>query len=206
MILAQILDVIDLGLLVLDRDCRVRYWNRWLVSHSGIPAERIKGASLFDFFPHLNNKQFRRNFQAIVTFGNCYFFPQKLYEYIFPFKPVGNFSSEIEYMQQSCVMGPVRGEGNSIDYVYVTVKDVTETHIYETKLTSALFSLLERNISREAVPPEVQSVLSELLTYSGDEFLARHFSPGAADQKGVEAVIETQIDEILSAVTKKPTS
>lgn len=202
MILDQILDMIDLGLVILDNKFRVRYWNRWLTSHSGISAKEIKGASIFDFYPDLNNKKFLRNFKAIIAFGNCYFFPQKLYEYIFPFKPANNFVSEIDYMQQSCIMGPLRNNKNVIEYVYITVKDVTEAHIYETKLTSALFSLLEKNVNEENMPPAVQSVLSELLSSSSDEFLAKHSSP-QQDKKDVTTVIEEQIDEILSAVTQK---
>ncbi len=201
MVLAQILDVIDIGLLILDKECRVRYWNRWLASHSGIPPQRIKGASLFDFFPHLNNKKFIRNFQAILTFGNCYFFPQKLYDYIFPFKPASSFANEVDYIQQNCVMGPLR-ENSSIEYVYVTVKDVTESHIYETKLTSALFSLLEKNADQGDMPPPVQSVLAELLSTSGDKMLAK-YAPSQKGQKNIDALIEAQIDEIFSVINKR---
>ena len=200
--LTQILDVIDIGLLILDKDCRVHYWNRWLASHSGIPFKKIKGALLFDFFPHLNNKKFLRNFHAILTLGNCYFFPRKLYDYIFPFKPSSNFINEIEYMQQNCVMGALRGDKNEIEYVYMTVKDVTETHLYETKLTSALSTLLGKSVSKRGSTGPRHSVLEELFSDSGDGFLSRHVSPQKG-QKDVDAVIEEQIDEILSFITKK---
>ena len=202
MILEQIFDMIDVGLVILDNKFRVRYWNRWLASHSGIPVKDIKGASIFDFYPHLNNKKFLRNFKAIFTFGNCYFFPQKLYDYIFPFKPESNFVSEIDCMQQSCIMGPLRNDNNVIEYVYISIRDVTEAHIYETKLTSALFSLLEKNVKKETMPAAVQSVLSELLSFSGDEFLAKHSAPQKG-KKDIATVIEEQIDEILSAVMVK---
>jgi hypothetical protein len=202
MISGQIFEMIDVGLVVLDKNFRVRFWNRWMASHSGISAQEIKGESIFDNYPHLNNKKFLRNFKAIFAFGNCYFFPQKLYEYIFPFKPESNFVSEIDYMQQSCIMGPLRNEKNVIEYAYISVKDVTEVHIYETKLTSALFSLMEKNVKKESMPEAVQSVLSELLSYSGDEFLAKHSKPQKG-KKDIATVIEEQIDEILSAVYVK---
>ena len=200
--LAQILDVIDIGLLVLDKDCRVQYWNRWLASHSGIHFNKIEGALLFDFFPHLNNKKFLRNFEAILTFGNCYFFPRKLYDYIFPFKPSSNFANEIDYMQQNCVMGALRDDNNEIEYVYMTVKDVTETHLYETKLSSALFNLLGKNVSKRGSTGPVPSVLDELLSASGDGPLSGHVSP-EKDQKEIDAVIEEQIDDILSFIAEK---
>ena len=200
--LAKILDVIDIGFLILDKDCRVRYWNRWLASHSGIPFKKIRGALLFNFFPHLNNKKFLRNFQAILTFGNCYFFPRKLYDYIFPFNPSSNFANEIDYMQQNCVMGALRGDKNEIKYVYMTVKDVTETHLYETKLTSALNSLLGKNVSKKESSRPMHSVLDDLLSDPGDGFLARHVLPQKS-QKDTDADIEEQIDEIIDFLNQK---
>ena len=201
MISDQIFNMIDVGLVVLDKKFRVRYWNRWMASHSGISAKEIKGVSIFDHYPQLNNKKFLRNFKAIYTFGNCYFFPQKLYDYIFPFRPESNFVSEIDYMQQSCMMGPLRNEKNAIDFVYISIKDVTEAHIYETKLTSALFSLLEKK-EKKSMSPAVQSVLSELFSYSGDAFLAKPSTPQKG-KKDTASAIEEQIDEILSAIYVK---
>ena len=202
MISDQIFNMVDIGLVVLDKEFRVRYWNRWMALHSGISPKEIKGVSLFEKYPHLNNKKFLRNFKAIFAFGNCYFFPQKLYDYIFPFKPESNFVSEIDYMQQNCIMGPLRNEKNVIEYAYISVRDVTEAHIYETKLTSALFSLMEKNVKKEGMPSDVQSVLAELLSSSGDEFLAKHSTPQKG-KKDIATAIEEQIDEILSAVFVK---
>ena len=202
MISDQIFNMIDVGLLVLDKKSRVRYWNRWIALHSGISASEIKGKSLFDYYPNLNNKKFLRNFKAVLAFGNCYFFPQKLYDYIFPFKPERAFVSEIEYMQQSCTMGPLRNSNNAIEYVYISVKDVTEAYVYETKLTSALFHVLGKNMKKDDMPNDVQSVLSDLLSSSGD----KSQSSDSQTRKGkndIASAIEEQIDDILSAVSLK---
>lgn len=37
--LAQIFDTVNIGLVVLDREIRVRYWNRWMAARSGIPSD-----------------------------------------------------------------------------------------------------------------------------------------------------------------------
>jgi transcriptional regulator with PAS, ATPase and Fis domain len=199
MIFNQIFDMIDIGLVILDKDLKVRYWNRWLASHSGIAAREIKGSSLFDFYPHLQEKRFLRNFKAVISLGNCYFFPQKQFGYIFPFKPQSSFVSEIDYMQQSCIMGPLRDSKNSIEYAYISVKDVTEAHIFERKVTTALFALVDKKEDKEKIPPPVQSVLSELLSFSGDEFLAKYVPPQQGT-KSIASVIEKNIGEIISPV------
>lgn len=201
MIFNQIFDMIDVGLVILDKNLMVRYWNRWLASHSGITAREIKGSSIFDFYPHLQDKKFLRNFKAVSTLGNCYFFPQKQFGYIFPFRPESNFVSEIDYMQQSCIMGPIRDSKNSIEYVYISVKDVTEAIIFERKVTSALFALVDKKDDREKMPPPVQSVLSELLSFSGDEFLSKHV-PSRQGEKHIASVIEEKIGGIISTGNK----
>lgn len=201
MIFNQIFDMIDVGLVILDKNLMVRYWNRWLASYSGITAREINGSSLFDFYPHLQDKKFLRNFKAVSTLGNCYFFPQKQYGYIFPFRPQSNFVSEIDYMQQSCIMGPLRDSKNSIEYVYISVKDVTEAHIFERKITSALFALVDKKDNREKMPAPVQSVLAELLSLSGDDYSDNH-APSQPGAKDIASVIEKKIGEIISPVKK----
>jgi hypothetical protein len=195
----QILDTLDTGLVILDREFGVRYWNRWLAIHSDIPPRKIKGNCIFNYYPDLNNKKFQRNFKAVITFGNHYFFPQKLYGYIFPFKPESNFVSDINYMQQSCIMGPLRNKEKKIEYVYISVKDVTETYIYETSLASALLTLLEKYVDKKDMPAAAaQSILSELLPASSEELLAKHTKP--QKNKDTHALIGDQIVEILSEI------
>ncbi len=134
MILQQIFDAINLGLVILDRDLKIQEWNRWMEVHSGIEADKIKNSSIFDTFPHLNNPKFTRSCKSVFTFGNFCFFSQKLHHYLFPFKTKSLSEINFEYMQQSCAMGPLRDENNNIKYLFIYVQDMTEVAIYEHKL------------------------------------------------------------------------
>lgn len=134
MIFAQIFDMLDVGIVILDRDLNVFKWNRWMAAHSRIPSEEIVGKPLFSFYPELNIPSFVRNCKSVFTFGNFAFFSQKLHKYIFPFKAYNILGSNFEFMQQSCTIGPLRDENNEIEYIYLTVQDVTEVAAYEAKL------------------------------------------------------------------------
>lgn len=199
MILNQILDTIDIGLVILDKDFKVRYWNRWMAMHSGIAFQEIKGVSIFEFYPHLKNKKLLRNFKAVINLGNHYFFPQKLYGYLFPFRPESNFIKDINHMQQSCTMGPLRDDKKVIQYAYISVKDVTEAYIYETNLASALLTLLEKYVEKNDMPAEeAQSILDELLPTTSGEVMAKHSKP--PKDKDTHAVIGDQLVDILSEI------
>ena len=134
MIFAQIFDMIDVGIVILDKDLKIYKWNRWMELHSRITSGEIIGHCIFDFFPNLNNPRFLKSYKSVLTFGNFCFFSQKLHHYLFAFKPVSSFSSKFKYMQQNSTMGPLRNENNSIQYIYITVQDVTEIAVYEQKL------------------------------------------------------------------------
>ncbi len=132
--LQQIFNTVNIGLVILDTELKVRLWNRWMSLQSGVAEESIVGTPLFDTFPSLNNQRFLRNCKSVLTFGNFIFFSQKLHGYLFPFKAPHSIESRFEFMQQSCTMGPIRGEGGKVDSLFLFIQDVTELATYERKL------------------------------------------------------------------------
>lgn len=133
-LLVQIFDTVNIGVVTLDTELRVQYWNKWMELHSGILASQIIGAPLFEYYPNLNNVRFAKNCKAVLSFGNFSFFSQKLHRYLFPFKPEGSFGNTFEFMQQSCTMGPLRDHDNSVNSLFLIVQDVTELAVSEQRL------------------------------------------------------------------------
>lgn len=134
MILNQIFDAINLGIVILDTELRIQKWNRWMEIHSGIEADDVIGKSALESFPNLDNAKFIRSCKSVFSFGNFCFFSQKLHGYLFPFKSSSYVGSEFEFMQQSCAMGPLRDENNEIKNLFIYIQDVTEVAVYEQKL------------------------------------------------------------------------
>jgi len=134
MILNQIFDAINLGIVILDADLKIQSWNRWMEIHSGIEAGDVVGKPALESFPNLDNPRFIRSCKSVFSFGNFCFFSQKLHGYLFPFKSSSYVGSEFKYMQQSCAMGPLRDENNQIKCLFIYVQDVTEVAVYERKL------------------------------------------------------------------------
>lgn len=132
--LSQIFGSVNLGLVVLDRDLSIRYWNAWMARHSGIPVTQAEGANLFDLYPGLDTPKFHRNRRAVLTFGTYAYFSQKLHRYLFPFPLSGALGTWFSHMQQSCTLGPIRDEAGGISGFYILVQDVTELALTEQKL------------------------------------------------------------------------
>ncbi len=132
--LRQIFETVNIGLVILDRDLKIRTWNRWMTIQSGMAEERVVGCALLSLFPNLDNQNFRRNCKSVLKFGNFAFFSQKMHRYLFPFAPPRALLSRFDFMQQSCTMGPVRNEEGEIEHIFLIVQDVTELTLYEKRL------------------------------------------------------------------------
>lgn len=50
-VLGHVVDRLEVGIAVLDRNAHVLSWNRWLTRHSGLEAASAIGRSLFQLFP-----------------------------------------------------------------------------------------------------------------------------------------------------------
>ena len=131
----NVFDILNLGIVILDSEYRIRFWNDWMAMHSGRAAEEMVDRHLFDAYPNLNQPVFLRSFKSVFTFGNFYFFSQKLHGYLFPIRTFGSFQTSFDHMQQSCTVCPLReGDGPQVTHICITVQDVTEVAAYEKML------------------------------------------------------------------------
>ena len=123
----NILNALNLGIVILDSTYKIQFWNDWMAIHSHRKAEDVLGRNIFDTYPNLNKPVFLRSFKSVFTFGNFYFFSQKLHGYLFPIPTVSSFQTSFDRMQQSCTVCPMReGDGPQVTHICITVQDVTE--------------------------------------------------------------------------------
>ena len=82
----EILDVLPLGIVVIDHKFRVESWNRWMAMHSGNRPEDVIGRDLFKIYPDLHKASFLRACKTVLAFGNVVYLSQKLHTFLFPFE------------------------------------------------------------------------------------------------------------------------
>ncbi len=161
MIFSQIFETINSGLVVLDKEMTVQHWNRWMALHSNISSEEIVGKNLFEFFPELNRSHFLRNCRSVLKFGHFSFFSQKLHEYLVPMPLTGSLAGEFQFMQQSCTAGPLRNKDREIEFLYLSIQDVSEVVSYQKKLIrlnqiDSLTGIYNRNFMESQMQKEFE--------------------------------------------------
>jgi len=131
---AQVLDSINIGIVMLDRNLNITDWNNWMSLNSGLPSEEVLGKNIYDVCPEIKRNAFVRGCKSVLSFGNLVFLSSKLHKYLFPFKLAGTYSTLFEHMQQSCYLIPIKNENGDIEGLMINIHDVTENAVLEKHL------------------------------------------------------------------------
>jgi diguanylate cyclase (GGDEF)-like protein len=135
--LMDLLDSIDVGLMVLDRDFHVHVWNGFMTSHSGQGAERVVGKSLFAVFPSVPKAWFQRKVESVCVLKSRAFTTWEQRPYLFRFRNYRPITGSAEFMYQNVTFLPLVTAAGQVSYVAVVIHDVTDIAVSKQELESA---------------------------------------------------------------------
>lgn len=129
-------DVLEIGVLVLDRDKTVRGWNRWLEIASNHSASHVSGRKLTDVFPEFRGSAGDRAIDGALA-GATSVLSHRFHEAFLRFPPPPG-ETAFEVMQQSTRILPNIDPDGRIIGVVVLIEDVTERVARDRELRKAL--------------------------------------------------------------------
>lgn len=174
-LLAGLVDQLNVGLFVLDRELRVRVWNRFMELNSGRAATEVLGAVVFDIFPELDEPWLRKKLETVFQIGGYAFTSANQRPYLLRFDHHRPVTGGIDYMRQDCTFMPLQVEGGSVSHVGVSIADVTDKIISEVEREEALERLGEMSIrdgltgifNRRQLECSLEAEVSRVRRYGG---------------------------------------
>ena len=139
--LMDMVQTLDVGLMVLDRDYRVRLWNGFMENHSGQSAAYVIGNDLFALFPDIPEGWFRRKAESVFMLESRAFTTWEQRPYLLRFKNYRPITGTAEFMYQNITLIPLVSPNGSIDHIGVIMYDVTDMAIGKLALETANASL-----------------------------------------------------------------
>ncbi len=133
----QLADNLSMGIVVINRAMEVLFWNLWMEEHSRVPREQILGKVLPEEFPVLKKKGFAWKVQTVFKLGNFAFFSQKQHQCLFPFETTKYLGPSLPFMQQDCILLPLKGADGTVENVCLSILDVTNAVYYQEQLVDA---------------------------------------------------------------------
>lgn len=141
--LLDIVQSIDVGVVVLDRDYNVEVWNSFMENHSGVSAEQASRHSLFELFPEIDQSWFTHKVETAVMLGTRAFTIWEQRPNLVHFKSYQPITGLADEMYQNVTILPLRSATGNTDHVCLIIYDVTGVAVNKRQLESANTKLQE---------------------------------------------------------------
>ncbi|WP_406664999.1 diguanylate cyclase [Gallaecimonas sp. GXIMD1310] len=124
--LLGVLDCLDVGLVVVDRQYRIRFWNEFMANHSGQAFSDIKEQPLFATFPELPEQWLRQKVDTVMALNTTTFTSWEQRPQLFPFTSYRPLTGRSVSMFQNLTFIPMPDDKGHVERVAIVVSDVTE--------------------------------------------------------------------------------
>jgi signal transduction histidine kinase len=116
-------DIAPFGVFATDTELRIRSWNQWLTTHSGLAAETVLGRPLFEIYPDLVERGLSERFTRAIA-GEVSVLSTALHQYLLPL-PVSVPESGLPHMLQTVRIAPLPAGGTIVGTITI-LEDVTQ--------------------------------------------------------------------------------
>lgn len=116
---------VDMGLIVLDRDFTIHVWNGFMTHHSGKVGEEVLGKSFFDIFPEIDQEWFKSKSKPTFELACRTFLIWRQHPYLFKCKNVRPITQQADFMYQNITINPMHSVSGKINHIFLSIQDVT---------------------------------------------------------------------------------
>ncbi len=135
--LMDVLQSIDVGLVILDKEYNVQLWNSFMQNHSALLPTDVIGKNLFERFPELPETWFKRKVQSVYILHNSAFTTWEQRPYLFRFKNYRPITGIADFMYQNSTIIPLSDSKGSVEHICLIIYDVTEVAVNRLQLQEA---------------------------------------------------------------------
>jgi diguanylate cyclase (GGDEF)-like protein len=144
--LLAIVQNIDVGVVVLDRDYCVQVWNTFMENRSGLQPKDAQNQNFLSLFPEIDPQWFSRKVESVATLGTPAFTIWEQRPYLVRFKNYQPITGQEEFMYQNTTLLPLRSTDGKIKHICLVIYDVTDvaTNRHQLQAANAQLQQLSR--------------------------------------------------------------
>jgi diguanylate cyclase (GGDEF)-like protein len=139
--LLAIVQSIDVGVVVFDRDYRIEVWNSFMENRSGLAPQVAHQKSFFELFPEVNEDWFRRKVESVATLGTPAFTIWEQRPYLVHFKNYQPITGQEDFMYQNTTILPLHSTDGAVGHICLVIYDVTDVAVNRRQLQTVNLQL-----------------------------------------------------------------
>ena len=145
--LMDMVQSVDVGIVVLDRECKIHVWNDFMESHSGLLANSVKEQTLFAVNKDIDKEWFLRKTKPVFDLKVRTFITWEQRPYLFKFPNYRPITGTEDFMYQNVVISALTSATGAVDYISVMIYDTTDKAIAKKQLEA-----LQVHMAENALP------------------------------------------------------
>jgi diguanylate cyclase (GGDEF)-like protein len=143
-ICTDIANKLNTGILIIDDQYNIVLWNRYLEIHANKKIDNVNGKSIFEIFPELPEKWFKRKVESVFQLNAQSFCSWEQRHHLFELQHTRPITTNSHFMAQNCTFLPLEPKEDN-QHVCILIEDVTDVCHYQTMLNKALEELAQAN-------------------------------------------------------------
>lgn len=124
--MSTIIQKMDQGLVIIDREYHVEVWNEFMESFSGVLGHTVRGKSIFKVFPELDKPWLRVHIDTAFNNDMRFFIPWQQHPHLFDLTNYKPFTGGCACMYQNITLLPIKSLNGQINQLTFLVDDATE--------------------------------------------------------------------------------
>lgn len=205
-----ICNTVDNGIILLNKNLEVFFWNKWLEIRTGINALDIKDKNLTQFYPNLDEKKLKRKIITALKLNSSTFYTPQISKFLINIE-LGKVADRVfNNMQQSITITPLDLEN---ELVIIYIYDITILSEINFKLKEVNEKIEEKNeelkllfdTTMEAIilfkdneVVDCNKIALELFKYKiKDDLIGKHFEELIFNKKILNELSEKPIETTI---------
>jgi hypothetical protein len=132
----DMLQTVDVGIVVFNRDFAIKVWNGFMEAHSGMLPSDVRDKKLFTLFPDISAMWFERKVKSVFDLRTRAFITWEQRPYLFKFRNYRPITSNAPYMYQNVVFSPLVSATGAVEHVCMMIYDMTDAASAKKQLLS----------------------------------------------------------------------
>lgn len=129
--LVDMVQNIDVGLVVIDLDLKIKFWNGFMENHSGMICKHTLDKEITVLFPTISHKWLQQKIKTSCLLKSKTFTTWEQRPYLFEFKSYRPITSRAPYMYQNITFLPLSDISGKITQICLTIYDVTDIAMHK---------------------------------------------------------------------------
>lgn len=150
----NMIQTVDVGIIVFDRQFKIKVWNGFMEAHSGLLPSDVRDKTLMSLYPDISQEWLSAKTRPVFDLRTRAFITWEQRPYLFKFANYRPITGDAPFMYQNISFSPLTSATGTTDHVCMMIYDMTDAASAKKQLLSLQVEQFEMNENAQSIQPK----------------------------------------------------